>query len=148
MRSMKCVSEVMGLPVMLAQSGKRQGAVKAFCFCLDQKRVEGLWITREGFRTGHAFYPAQSIKVIGDKSVVVMGEPVKGPPRTPLPDRVITGAGERVGRVSDVCFDEDTLRVTRLEISFGFFEDWTVRRQWVDLFSRQGAQVVVSIQED
>ncbi|MBR6786804.1 MAG: PRC-barrel domain-containing protein [Clostridia bacterium] len=114
------MKRLIGLPVIM--DGRQVGTVERGVLHPDGKALRGLMI-REGMRTAR-WIDAGSISLLGQLSILCSTPPVK-PPRDSAFRlfRVTDANGLRIGLVTDALLDEETLRVTALEISSGPVDD-------------------------
>lgn len=114
------MKRLIGLPVIL--HGRQVGTVVRGVLKKDGKELSGL-LVREGLRTSR-WIDAGSIALIGQLSVLCRNPPSR-PPRDSAFRlfRVTDANGLRIGVVTDAMIDEESLRVTALEISAGPLDD-------------------------
>ena len=111
---------MIGLPVVL--NGRQRGNVLRGVLSEDGKTVRGL-VMRGGLR-GTRWLPREQIALVGQISVIARGKAVRVPKCADYRlFRVSDPDGTRVGIVTDALFNEETLRVSALEISGGPLDD-------------------------
>lgn len=125
------MKRLIGLPVIYG--GKQIGTVERGVVCANGKMLRGLMV-RSGLRSAR-WIGAESIALIGQLSVLCTSPPVR-PPRDSAFRlfRVTDANGLRIGLVTDALLDEETLRVTALEISSGPVDDLLTGRFFATSF--------------
>jgi len=114
------MKRLIGLPVI--QSGRQIGVVVRGVLSRDGKRLSGL-VVRDGLMSSR-WIDAQGVDLLGDISVLSSISPVRLPKSADYKlFRVTDANGLRIGIVTDALLDEETLRVTALEISSGPVDD-------------------------
>ncbi len=118
--AMTGMKRLIGLPVVV--DGKQIGTVTRGVVQPDGRALLGL-VVREGIKSSR-FLPARDIRMLGRLSVIGSRKPERMPREAGYRlFRVTDANGARVGLVTDVMLDENTLRVTALEISSGPVDD-------------------------
>ena len=120
MIDMTGLKKMIGLPVVI--NGKQRGSVLRGVVSEDGKTVRGL-VIRGGLR-GTRWLPREQIVLVGKVSVIARGKAGRVPKYAGYHlFRVTDPEGTRVGIVTDALFNEETLRVSALEISGGPLDD-------------------------
>lgn len=113
------LSQLCGLPAVLGR--QVVGCVEQAMLTRDGRALRGL-ILRRGMGAAK-WSPAAQVRLIGQASVILSAPPVRVPPDADFAlTSVLDTGGLRLGRVTDVWLDPDTLLVTALEISLGALE--------------------------
>ena len=109
-----------GLPVIL--NGRSIGSVMRGVLTEDGRGLRGV-VVRGGLR-GAKWVPREQIALVGKISVIASGKAYRVPRDAGYRlFRVSDGEGMRLGVVTDALLNEETLRVTALEISDGPLDD-------------------------
>ena len=133
---MRKVSEIIGLPVLALDTGRKVEDVDDVLFEPEQNRILALLVDRGGWFDGAKVVRFSAVQSIGDDAVVVPSErsitPVKAHPdikRALDSHRVVSGmkvysmGGDYLGRVSDMVVDEATGEVKGYEVTGGFVQE-------------------------
>lgn len=141
-------SQLIGLPVICADSGKKAGSVKDVIFCPKQREVRAFLMESKGWSGKKRLVWLQDILSLGRDAVVVsnMGN-VTGLSKVEygnaLKDegallglRIYSKTGEDLGVVRDVVFDPGTGRIEGVEVSDGLLQDLLQGRRMMPLFGR------------
>lgn len=126
---MKKGRELLGLPIIDAATRRRLGEVEDLLFDDKQFRITGFLIDKGGW-----FHPARLVPLTGiqqlasDMLKAENTEPQALTARVPLVSKlqrkkVTTQAGKPLGSVQDIVVDENSFRITGLEISDGLIRD-------------------------
>lgn len=125
------LKKMIGLPVVV--NGKTAGSVLRGVLSEDGRSLRGL-VVRGGLR-GDRWLPREKIGLVGRVSVIANGKTER------LPHcagyrlfRVSDPEGTRLGVVTDALMNEETLRVTALEISSGPVDDLISGRWYATAF--------------
>ena len=141
-------SEVINLPVLCADSGKKAGVVKDILFSLDRKEVRALLLEKKGLSLKKkVVFLDELLNLGGDAAVVNSSSCVSDMDRSAyskafldegsiLGLKVFSRAGGELGFVKDVIFDSKTGKVEGLEISDGLFQDVMQGRKVLPLFGK------------
>lgn len=125
------MKRLIGLPVVL--NGKQVGTVARGVVCPDGRKLRGL-VVRSGLRSSR-FLEAEDIRLLGRVSVLCTRKPARMPKEAAFRlFRVTDASGARIGLVTDAVLDENTLRVTALEISSGPVDDLLDGRWYATVF--------------
>lgn len=136
-------SEVLNLPVICADSGKKAGAVKDILFSRISREVKALLLEHKGLSLKKRIvFISELLSLGGGAAVVSSISCVKDLDRAAytrafkdegslLGLRVFSRSGGEIGVVRDVLFDIGTGRIESFEISDGLFQD--VMRGWKKL---------------
>lgn len=136
-------SEVLNLPVICADSGKKAGNVKDILFSRSSREVRALLLTHKGLSLKQRVVFISELLSLGGGAVVVNSIScisdldhaafVKAfnDERSLLGLRVFSKSGGEIGVVRDVLFDIRTGRIEGFEISDGLFQD--IMQGWKQL---------------
>lgn len=125
------MKRLIGLPVIW--SGRQIGSVVRGVLSDDGKRLRGL-VVRDGLRASR-WLDAKDIDMLGRLAVISRARPARMPKYAGSKlFRVTDADGARVGVVTDVLLDENTLRVGALEISSGPVDDLISGRWYATAF--------------
>ena len=114
------LKKMIGLPVIV--NGKQRGSVMRGVLAQDGKTLRGL-VVRGGLR-GARWLPRDQIALVGNVSVIARGKAGRIPKDASYHlFRVTDPDGTRLGVVTDALINEETLRVSALEISGGPLDD-------------------------
>jgi len=114
------LKKMIGLPVII--NGKAVGSVQRGVLTEDGRSLRGI-IVRGGLR-GAKWIGREHISLVGRLSVIASGKPERVPAAADYHlFRVSDMEGTRMGIVTDALLQEETLRVTALEISAGPVDD-------------------------
>jgi len=114
------MKRLIGLPVILG--GKQIGTVVRGVLHKDGHRLCGI-VVRDGLHMSR-WIDAQNIDLLGKLSILSSVRPSHLPKEASFRlSRVTDAAGLRVGIVTDVLLDENSLQVSALEISSGPVDD-------------------------
>ncbi len=128
------LKKMIGLPVIM--EGRTAGSVMRGVLTADGRSLRG--IVMRGGLTGARWLPREQISLVGKISVIARGKPRRLPRDADFHlFRVTDPAGERLGVVTDALLNEETLRVTALEISAGPIDDLTDGRWYATAYSVQ-----------
>lgn len=141
-------SEVVGLPVISAGSGKKVGLVKDVIFCPGKKEIKGFIVERRSFEVNQKLVFLEDILSVGKDAVIIDNTVNFKSLKTlekkgQLKDRgevlglkVYTVYGEELGIVKDILFDCESGFIEGVEISDGFFQDILKGRNIIPLFGK------------
>lgn len=129
----RSVRSLTGMPAVSVNTGKKLGRVMYACADKALTGLTGIWVSG---RLGKAsFYPAGSVSLLGDRAVMVKGDKSKKPEGEKIAlRRAISLSGEMTGAVTNAYADEESLRIVRLEVSNGIFDDIARGRRLVRLY--------------
>lgn len=145
---MERYSEVLGLPVISMDGGKKMGIVEDIIFNPGSREVKALLLRKKGYEICKKAVLVKDVLKIGRDAVIIrenssvckvnqndvkeeikdQGE-VKGL-------RIYTGNGEDLGVVKDVLFDYRTGVMEGLELSDGLLQDLLTGRVILPLFGK------------
>ena len=114
------LKKLVGMPVIVG--GKAAGSVMRGVLTEDGRALRGI-VLRGGLR-GTRWLPREQIELVGKLSVIARGRPHRLPKAADYRlFRVSSADGARLGIVTDALINEETLRVSALEISGGPLDD-------------------------
>lgn len=141
-------SEVLNLPVICADTGKRAGVVKDILFSIGDRRVMALLLEQKGLSMKkRVVYLNELLSLGGDAAIVDSGICISELERASFKRafedegsliglKVYSRAGGEVGIVKDVIFDCQTGRIEGFEISDGLLQDVMQGRKVLPLFGK------------
>jgi len=126
--------EIIGLPAINKEDGKKLGYVKDIIVKTGKKRITGVLVESEGFLKRLFFIPLDKICVFGDVAVIVninsssvqnIKKNNKGYEHasSPIGVQVMTKDGNEIGVISNIILDESDGSIQGYEVSQGFFDD-------------------------
>lgn len=128
-------SEVLNLPVICADSGKKAGAVKDILFSRNSREVKALLLEHKGLTLNKRVVFISELLSLGGGAAVVNGigciadmdreafAKAFSDAGSLLGLRVFSKTGGEIGVIRDVMFDIRTGRIESFEISDGLFQD-------------------------
>ncbi|MCR4435406.1 MAG: PRC-barrel domain-containing protein [Clostridiales bacterium] len=139
---MEKYSEVVGLPVICAETGKTAGTVKDVVFCPKSKEVKAFLLERKGFEIKNKAILLEDVLSLGRDALVVsdfkkavyldkIGE--KG---EVIGLKVYSRSGDDLGVVKDILFDYRTGTIEGVELSDGLLQDIVQGRKILPLFGK------------
>lgn len=145
---MERYSEIVGLPVICADNGKKVGIIHDVIFCPKTREVRGFLLERKGCEISKKVVRLKDVVnlgrdalIINDCSCISKVLSRKGSPE--LMDkaevrglRIYTRSGEDLGVVKDVLFDYKTGTIEGFEISDGLLHDLVQGRNILPLFGK------------
>lgn len=141
-------SEVLNLPVLCADSGKKAGVIKDIIFGLESKKVKALLLEQSGISLKKKVIFLDELLSLGSDAAVVNNRScVSEMDRmayseafrdegTLLGLKVFSKAGGELGTVKDVMFDWQTGKIESFEVSDGMLQDVMKGRKLVPLFGK------------
>lgn len=157
MRDLLKCSQVIGLPVICVDSGKRAGIIKDVLFCPDERLVKGFLLERKGFELDQRILLMKDVLSLGNDAVIVSHHTCILPSRKhELTDelkgrrevrglRIYARPGVDLGIVADVMFDGRTGRIEGVEASNGILQDIVEGRSIIPLIGKVefGSEIVL-----
>lgn len=141
-------SEVLNLPVICADSGKKAGVVKDIIFSLDNKIVMAFLLEHRGLSLNKKVVLIGKLLSLGsDAAIVNSSDCVSDMNRTAYSEafcdegnllglKVYSKEGGELGVVKDVIFDYKTGKIESFEISDGLIQDVMQGRKLLPLFGK------------
>jgi uncharacterized protein YrrD len=141
-------SEVVGLPVICADSGKRIGIIKDVIFCPARKEVIGFLLEHKGLEVNKKLIlPENMVHISRDAAVITSSSCITSMKKLEadrtLKDRgVIKGlsifskTGEELGVAEDILFDYKTGYIEGIEVSDGLIQDVVQGRRILPLLGK------------
>ena len=145
---MERYGEVLGLPVICVENGKRIGIIKDIMFCPKHKEVIAFLLERKGCEIRKKVILLKDVLSLGKDALIVNDCKctttfkklenteefkekgiIKGL-------RVYAKTGEDLGIVNDILFDYKTGIIEGVEVSDGIFQDIILGRKVIPLFGR------------
>ncbi len=141
-------SEIVGLPVLCIETGKRVGIVKDVIFIPVKKCVYGFQLERTGADLRNRLIRLDDVASIGSDAMVINSRSCIITAKDAENDeeyesrgkviglRIFTKTGRDLGVIEDVLFDCTTGRIEGVEISDGLFQDIMTGRKLLPLFGK------------
>jgi uncharacterized protein YrrD len=141
-------SEVLNLPVICADSGKKVGIVKDIIFSPGNREIKAFLLEHKGLDFNKRVILAKDMLNLGEDAMVVDNpECISEMDRQAYSDafkdegsilglRIFSKDGEDLGTVKDVIFDWKTGRIEGVEISDGLLQDVMQGRRILPLFGK------------
>lgn len=141
-------SEVLGLPVICVENGKKVGVVKNIIFCPKKKKLLAFLLECKSYEFNKKIILTEDIVNIGKDAVIIDEEStLKDLRKTKDSDefidkgevlglRVYSRNGEDMGIVKDVLFDYKNSNIEGVEISDGLLQDIVKGRTILPLIGR------------
>lgn len=145
---MERYSEVVGLPVICADNGKRIGVVSDIIFNPGSKKVKGFMLERKGCEISKKAVFINDVVNLGKDALVIkdctcvskVGSNKKRPELKNRAEvkglKVYTKSGQDLGIVKDILFDYKTASIEGLEVSDGLLQDIVQGRNILPLFGK------------
>ncbi|RCX13790.1 uncharacterized protein YrrD [Anaerobacterium chartisolvens] len=145
---MERYSEVVGLPVISADTGKKLGLVKDVIFCPKKKEIKGFMLERKGCEIYKRIIFLKDVLNVGrDALIIENGASIRKMHRSENNEelkekgeirglKVYSKRGSDLGVVKDIVFDCKTGVVEGLEISDGLLQDIMKGRSLLPLFGK------------
>ncbi len=145
---MERYSEVLGLPVICVDDGKKVGVVKNIIFCPKQKKLLAFLLECKSYELNKKVVLAEDILSLGKAAVIIKDlNSVRGFRKAKKADelsdkgevlglRVYSKAGEDMGIVKDVLFDYKNRTIEGVEISDGLIQDIVKGRNVLPLLGK------------
>ena len=142
----RSIRALTGMPVVFTETGARVGRVTRVYVDEALTRITGIWVSG---RLGRLFFcPESAIEMIGEVSVLVRSHdkcPSSGVPFRMR--RAIDSAGQLIGAAVGAYFEPETLAISSIELTRGFWEDITRGREEVRNFAVRLPQGDVAVTE-
>lgn len=149
-------SEVLNLPVICADSGRKAGVVKDILFDLENREVKALLLEHTGLMPGKRLVLVKELLSLGNDAAIISDagfvtnmsrkgfraafgdrkELFGGENGSLLGRRVFSKAGGELGIVKDVIFDIQSGKIEAFEISDGILQDIIQGRRLLPLFGK------------
>lgn len=145
---MEKYSEVLGLPVICVEDGKRMGIIKDILFCPKDKKVLAFLLERKGCKVLKRIILLKDILNLGKDAMIINDASCAKELRKMKKDiefrdwgrmkglNVYTKAGEDFGVVQDIMFDYKTGTIEGVEVSDGLLQDIVQGRNILPLFGK------------
>jgi len=141
-------SEVVGLPVICIDNGKKIGIVDDIIFCPGSKEIKAFILVKKGYQLDKRVILRKDIINIGKDALIVNDcsctknfRSVKD--TEDFKDRgevqglkIYTKAGQDIGIVKDILFDYKTGNIEGVEVSDGLLHDIVQGRKILPLFGK------------
>lgn len=141
-------SEVLGLPVVCADSGGKAGVIKDIIFCPENREVCAFLLEQKGFEIKKKVVRLKDVFSLGSDAAIIdnsgcVEELGKSSFKEKFKDeggilglKIFTREGSELGMVKDVLFDWKTGRIEGFEISDGIFQDLVQGRKLLPLLGK------------
>lgn len=141
-------SEVLGLPVIAFENGKKLGDIKDIVYCPKKREIKGFILENRGFDRRKRMLLFKDVLNIGKDAIIAQGPDCVVPVRESgagegtgdeggiLGLKIYSRSGENLGVVKDVLFDQKTGLVEGVEASDGLIQDIIQGRKLVPLFGK------------
>ena len=141
-------SEVLGLPVIYADNGKKAGIVKDVVFNPGQREVMAFLLECKNLTLKKRVIPLKEVLSLGRDAIITGGfscvaalgrsdfARMYGDESNIIGLRIFSKTGEDLGVVKDVIFDWKTGRIESVEISDGMLQDIIQGRKLLPLIGR------------
>lgn len=128
-------SDVLGLPVVCVDSGKKAGTIKDIVFCPKDKEVKSFLLEHKGLELKKKVILLKDLLSLGNDAAIISdsGCISKFERSSDLVEQkdegfllglhIFTKAGNELGIIKDVIFDWETGRIEGFEISDGILQD-------------------------
>lgn len=145
---MERYSEVVGLPVICIENGKKLGVVEDVIFCPKHRLVKGFLLERKGCRIARKVILTKNVYQLGKDAMVVndctcITDMKKAGELKELEDkgeviglRIYSKDGKDFGVAKDVLFDYTTGAIEGVEVSDGLIHDIIEGRNILPLFGK------------
>lgn len=141
-------SEVLNLPVICADSGKKAGVVKDILFNLKSREVKALLLESKRLLPGRRTVLRSDLLRLGDNAAIISDiscvsnmnwkayKDAFGDEACPLGLKIYSKDGGELGIVKDVIFDIQSGKIEGFEISDGLLQDIIQGRRILPLFGK------------
>lgn len=146
---MKRASEILGLPVISADNGKKIGIIKEVLFDKNTKSVVGFLLEPKSFASRKNVVLKKDVLSLGDDALIINDEAnivnlrevdkksiTKSKNNSLIGLRVLTKKGEDLGVVKDVLFDPRFGTIDGVLLSDGLLQDIVNGRNLLPLFGK------------
>lgn len=128
-------SDVLGLPVICVDSGKKAGVIKDVVFCPKDREVRAFLLEHKGLELKKKAVLIKDLLSLGNDAAIISDSECIGDLERALDSsmqkdegsilglRIFTRSGEELGTVRDVIFDWKNGRIEGFEVSDGVFQD-------------------------
>jgi len=147
-KTLQKYSEVVGLPVICIDNGKKIGVIEDVIFCPGKREVKGFLLERRGCQVSKKAILLKDVLSLGNDAMVVNDcSCVTSLKKLELSEklkdkgeirglRIYSKSGEELGIVKDVLFDYSTGFVEGVEVSDGLLQDIVKGRNILPLFGK------------
>lgn len=145
---MEKYSEVVGLPVICADNGKKIGTVSDIIFCPGTREVRGFLLERKGCEISRKLVLLKDVINLGHDALIIndcscVSKVKSKKDRSEVKNkaevrglRIYTRSGNDLGVVKDILFDYKTGTMEGFEISDGLLQDIVQGRNILPLFGK------------
>jgi uncharacterized protein YrrD len=141
-------SEVIGLPVICVENGKKIGIIKDIVFCTKYREVKAFQLEKKGYEIRKKVILLKDVLSLGKDALIVndcncISVQNKVEKTEDFKDsgrrkglKVFSKSGDDLGIVNDVMFDYKNGSIEGVEVSDGFLQDIFLGRKVVPLFGK------------
>ena len=141
-------SEVLNLPLICANNGKKAGNIKDIVFSPEDREVKAFLLENNGFKLKKKVVLLKDILNLGNDAAIVENRScISEMGRSTFLDvfrdeggilglKIFSKEGEDLGVVKDVLFDWKTGRIEGVEVSDGLLQDVMLGRRILPLFGK------------
>lgn len=145
---MEKYSEMIGLPVICVEDGKKIGIIKDVLFSTKNREVTGFLLDKKSYECHEKVIPMEDVRNVGKDALVIdhcrvvhkINKKDKLDPfchRHPIKGlRIFTRSGQDLGVVNDVLFDAWSGKIEGVEVSDGILQDIYRGRKILPLFGK------------
>lgn len=145
---MERYSEVIGLPVICVENGKKVGIIKDIIFCTENKRIVAFEIERNSYEIKKKIVLKEDVLSLGKDAMIIENEKkmlafakLKDDLGIKKKDTIIglkiyTKYGEDIGVVKDILFDFQKDTLDGVEVSDGLIQDVVQGRNLLPLLGK------------
>ena len=141
-------SEVIGLPVICAATGKKAGVIKDIVFCPENKKIAAFEIEKNSCEIKKKVVLKEDVLSLGKDAMIIenenkiiafkkvkdkLGVKKKG---TIIGFKIYTKYGEDIGVVKDILFDFEKNTLDGVEVSDGLIQDIVKGRNLLPLLGK------------
>jgi uncharacterized protein YrrD len=134
--NLKKAKGLLGLPLILMETGKEIGGIRAILFSQEKKKVLGFLIDEGGWFKGAKIILFKDIYKIGKDAVIINNkEVIMSSAKIPEVEKILENKyhlfemqvlddnGNNIGHIENIIFDDKNGKILSLEVSEGTFED-------------------------
>jgi len=140
---MQKYSEVIGLPVICAENGKKVGLVSDVIFSHNSRKVEALVLQKEGCQIHCKVIAINKVKNLGNDAVIINDFSCVTKDKSWLREKkdmhgkhIYSKEGLDLGVVKDILFDYKNASIEGFEVSDGIITDFFDGRKIIPLFGK------------
>jgi len=123
---------IIGLPVICEQTGKRLGIVEDIQYDPHNKRIKGLIVVSNSYRSRNFFIDFDDIHAFGEMAIITKKDCQKKIQKEEnnniVGKTIIKDNGQELGTISNIIFNADDGHIEGYEISKGILDDLVAGR--------------------